>query len=188
MSIARVFPTKTSMVPTDKDAYFDAPDMFTPQYDEVHVSVTFTWDIQKAKYLAHQWFDKAPKVLIGGVAISDDLEARADVPNGIGARGDRQRPTVAMRHIEIGGDLQAQFQAGVVIAAFEIADRLRIDADRLRQLAPRHVAVVPEQGDAVVHASILHDLLCLHNDSFWLREETWQPPVFTRQKPRWLSI
>ena len=71
MKIARVFPTKTSMSPIDKDAYFDVPGIFTPNYDEVHISVTFTWDIPRAEFLAKQWEHKG-KVKIGGVAISGE--------------------------------------------------------------------------------------------------------------------
>jgi hypothetical protein len=51
MKIARVFPTRTSMTPTDPDAYVGLPDLFTPQYDEVHISVAFTWDIPKVQDL-----------------------------------------------------------------------------------------------------------------------------------------
>jgi len=71
MRIARVFPTKTSMSPIDKDAYFDIPGIFTPEYDEVHVSVTFTWDQQRAEFLARNWESKG-RVKIGGVAISGE--------------------------------------------------------------------------------------------------------------------
>ena len=50
MRIARVFPTKNSMSPTDKDAYFDVPPRIgLPEYDEVHISVAFTWDLKKAE-------------------------------------------------------------------------------------------------------------------------------------------
>lgn len=73
MKIARVFPTKTSMTPTDSDAYFGLPEMFMPKYDEVHISCNFTWDIQKAKWLALQWQHIAP-VKIGGVAIDGESE------------------------------------------------------------------------------------------------------------------
>lgn len=69
MKIARVFPTKTSYSPSDPDAYFGPPDLFTPHYDEVHVSVTFTWDRLKAEQLADDWRRIAP-VKIGGVGLS----------------------------------------------------------------------------------------------------------------------
>lgn len=73
MKIARVFPTKTSMSPTDKDCYFDFPDMFTPKYDEVHISCTFTWDKKRANELAYAWQDFG-KVRIGGVAIDGESD------------------------------------------------------------------------------------------------------------------
>ena len=67
-NIARVFPTRTSMSPNDADAYFGLPDMFTPLYDEVHISCTFTWDRGHAEYLKYQWANHGRKVLIGGPA------------------------------------------------------------------------------------------------------------------------
>lgn len=74
MKIARVFPTKTSMSPTDPDAYFDVPDLFTPHYDEVHISVTFTWDIKKAYKLEYEWQKHTKKILVGGVAINGESD------------------------------------------------------------------------------------------------------------------
>ena len=71
MRIARVFPTKTNMCPMDRDAYFEAPDLYTPWYDEVHISTTFTWDIDKAQILAKDWSHKTPMVKIGGPAFGD---------------------------------------------------------------------------------------------------------------------
>jgi hypothetical protein len=72
MKIARVFPTKTTMSPTDPDAYFSTPELFTPEYDEIHISVNFTWDIKKAEWLKKQWEKIAP-VKIGGVAIDGEF-------------------------------------------------------------------------------------------------------------------
>jgi len=71
MKIARVFARKTTYCPTDEDCYFSPPKLNTPIYDEVHISCTFTWDIQKAKDLAIQWL-KHGKVKIGGVAINGE--------------------------------------------------------------------------------------------------------------------
>ena len=71
MRIARVFPTRTSMSPQDRDAYFGLPEFFMPEYDEVHISVTFTWDIEKAEWLKKQWEGVAP-VKIGGPAIQGE--------------------------------------------------------------------------------------------------------------------
>lgn len=73
MKIARVFPTKTSMSPNDPDSYFDTPDMFTPKYDEVHVSVVFTWDIDKAYKLAEAWRYYG-KVKLGGPAVDGESD------------------------------------------------------------------------------------------------------------------
>jgi len=73
MRVARVFPTRTSMSPIDADAYFSTPDLFTPKYDEVHISVTFTWDIPKAKRLAEAWRDHG-RVKLGGVAIEGESD------------------------------------------------------------------------------------------------------------------
>ena len=73
MALARVFPTKTSFSPTDEHAYFGEPDMFTPlDYNEVHISVIFTWDIDKAKRLKKTWEKVCPIVKIGGVAIDGE--------------------------------------------------------------------------------------------------------------------
>lgn len=72
MKIARVFPRKTSMSPTDPDAYFGTPDLFTPKdYDEVHVSVTFTWDIIKGLKLGEAWRPNGKVVKVGGCAFGD---------------------------------------------------------------------------------------------------------------------
>lgn len=59
------------MSPTDDDAYFGPPDLFTPKYDEVHISVVFTWDIEKAHKLAELWKSYG-KVKIGGPAINGE--------------------------------------------------------------------------------------------------------------------
>lgn len=63
--IARVFPRKTKATPDDELAYFGPPDLFA-QADEVHVSVSFTWDQERAKWLAEEWRRIAP-VKVGGV-------------------------------------------------------------------------------------------------------------------------
>ena len=76
--IARVFPTKTSMSPTDKNAYFGPPDLFTSDYDEAHVSVTFSWDLERAYWLERQWESVCP-VKMGGLAI-DQKEGNGFIP------------------------------------------------------------------------------------------------------------
>lgn len=71
MRIARVFATKTNMCPNDKDSYFAEPDFFTPIYNEVHISVTFTWAIKRGYGLREDWKSKSPIVKIGGPALDD---------------------------------------------------------------------------------------------------------------------
>ncbi len=70
--IARVFPRKTMASPDDDLAFFGPP----PEHlrpgivNEVHVSVTFSYDIPKAEKLAEQWSRIAP-VKLGGPALGD---------------------------------------------------------------------------------------------------------------------
>lgn len=73
--IARVFPTKTSFTPIDEHSYYGkkaTPTLLTPHYDEVHVSVTFTWDKEKGRQLMKAWKPYANTVRIGGVAIDGE--------------------------------------------------------------------------------------------------------------------
>jgi hypothetical protein len=67
--LIRVFPRKTKATPTDALARFGPPTLFD-EADEVHVSVTFTWDKPRAEQLAEQWRCVAP-VTVGGVAYDD---------------------------------------------------------------------------------------------------------------------
>ena len=66
------------------------------------------------------------------------------------AQGDRDRlegpegKEMLDRHVEIGGDLHREFEAWFVIAALEIADRLRVHAHGIGQLAARGAAFGPE--------------------------------------------
>jgi hypothetical protein len=69
MRLVRVFPRRTRATPNDALAYFGPPDLLA-EADEVHVSVTFTWDRPAAERLAEQWRHVAP-VKIGGVAYGD---------------------------------------------------------------------------------------------------------------------
>lgn len=70
MKIARVFPTRTSMTPTDPDAYVGLPLMMMPDYDEIHISCCFTWDILQAQLLRKEWGNYG-QVKIGGPAYND---------------------------------------------------------------------------------------------------------------------
>lgn len=73
--IIRVFPSKTSMTPDDNLAYFGYPDIFAFQEepDEVHISVTFTWDIPKAEELFYEWERLGVPVEVGGPAFDDRM-------------------------------------------------------------------------------------------------------------------
>jgi hypothetical protein len=68
MIIARVFPRRTKFTPDDELAFVGNPPIDPPIVDEVHISITFTWDILKAKELAILWERIAP-VKIGGPAL-----------------------------------------------------------------------------------------------------------------------
>lgn len=66
MRLARVFPRRTKATPIDPLAFTRPPELLD-EADEVHVSVTFTWDIPLAERLAEQWKWVAP-VKVGGPA------------------------------------------------------------------------------------------------------------------------
>jgi len=67
--IIRVFPRRTRATPDDALAFVGSPDLFTNtiEADEVHISVTWTWDLPLAEWLAKEWQHVAP-VTIGGPA------------------------------------------------------------------------------------------------------------------------
>jgi len=68
--IIRVFPRKTKATPDDALVRIAcAPDLFD-QADEVHVSVTFSWDLPFAERLVKAWSCVAP-VKIGGPATGE---------------------------------------------------------------------------------------------------------------------
>jgi len=67
--LIRVFPRKTKATPDDELARFGPPDLLD-EADEVHISVTFTYDKPAAELLAEQWKYVAP-VKVGGVAYGD---------------------------------------------------------------------------------------------------------------------
>ena len=69
MRLIRVFPRKTNATPNDDLVRFGPPGFFD-EADEVHISVTFTYDKPKAEMLAEQWRCVAP-VKVGGVAYGD---------------------------------------------------------------------------------------------------------------------
>ena len=68
--IIRVFPRRTKATPTDDLAIVDRLPQLFDEADEVHVSVSFSWDIPKAEKLAREWKMVAP-VKVGGPAYKD---------------------------------------------------------------------------------------------------------------------
>lgn len=70
MKIIRVFPRKTKATPDDDLVRFDKPKKYDVA-DEVHVSVSWSWDKPKAELLAEAWRKVAPRVLVGGPAYDD---------------------------------------------------------------------------------------------------------------------
>lgn len=75
MRIARVFPRKTSMTPRDALVFFGPPTLeaFAADIDEVHISVTFTWDLEKAEQLYDDWQMLGVPVEVGGPAFDDRM-------------------------------------------------------------------------------------------------------------------
>jgi len=69
--IARVFPRRTNATPDDEYAFVGDVPLFRPSnISEVHVSVTFSWDIPEAWRLMKSWGRFYP-VKIGGPAMVD---------------------------------------------------------------------------------------------------------------------
>lgn len=77
--IARVFPRKTNMSPTDELAFFGAPTMWDMlicqkhNVEAVHISVTFTYDLEKAEDLYYAWQALGVPVEVGGPAFDDRM-------------------------------------------------------------------------------------------------------------------
>ena len=77
--IARVFPRKTNASPTDALAFFREPtiediaDCIKAGVTEVHISVTFTWDFERAEALYDAWQILNVPVEVGGPAFDDRM-------------------------------------------------------------------------------------------------------------------
>jgi hypothetical protein len=70
MKIIRVFPRRTNATPDDENVRINTVPSLFDEADEVHISVTFTWDIPRAEYLAQQW-SMVANVKIGGPAYNE---------------------------------------------------------------------------------------------------------------------
>lgn len=70
MTLARVFPRKTNGTPVDPYAFVGYPPLecFIPEdITEIHVSVTFSWDLPEAERMAYAWqAKKIAPVTLGG--------------------------------------------------------------------------------------------------------------------------
>ncbi len=70
--IARVFPRRTAATPEDPYAFTGPPPCGElPDISEVHISVTFTYDMQKAERLADMWSATGLPVRMGGPAFCE---------------------------------------------------------------------------------------------------------------------
>jgi len=67
----RVFPRRTKWTPTDDLAFIGEPPLFDLPDLPVCISVTFSWDIEKAVRLANSWLKRYKDVRIGGPAMDD---------------------------------------------------------------------------------------------------------------------
>lgn len=67
----RVFPRRTKWTPTDELAFVGDPPLFRPEQQPVHISATFTWEIEEARRLARAWGAHYRDVEVGGPAFDD---------------------------------------------------------------------------------------------------------------------
>jgi hypothetical protein len=74
MRLLRVFPRRTSATPNDALVAVRRPPDLLDEADEVHVSVTFTWDIPAAEKLAESWRHVAPLQIDGPAYGNDGLD------------------------------------------------------------------------------------------------------------------
>jgi len=69
LPIIRVFPRRTVATPTDAYVFTGPPPMHIPPHSKVMVSVTFTWDLDRARRLFELWKPKTSHIEIGGPAM-----------------------------------------------------------------------------------------------------------------------
>lgn len=87
MSLVRVFPRKTAFTPRDDRAFVGDPPLFDiPECSEIHVSCTFTWDLDECYRLVEAWKSICPNVKIGGPAlgnVTNDFEPGRYIMRGV---------------------------------------------------------------------------------------------------------
>jgi len=66
--VIRVFPRRTKATPVDDYAFIGEPPLFLPDFEEVHISVSFTYDLPEANRIADSWKRFGKPVKIGGPA------------------------------------------------------------------------------------------------------------------------
>lgn len=71
MRIIRVFPRHTNATPDDALAFTTTPPKVIPEADEIHISVAFTYDMEKAERLAEAWAKTGIPVKMGGPATGE---------------------------------------------------------------------------------------------------------------------
>ena len=71
MKIARVFPRRTAATPDDALAFTTSPPKELPDIDEVHVSISFSYDLPRAEQLAEAWRRPGVPVKLGGPATGE---------------------------------------------------------------------------------------------------------------------
>jgi len=74
MKVIRVFPRRTSFTPKDDYVFVGDPPMIRPESNEVHISCSFTWDIEEAKRLTKAWGQYYPVVKVGGPAFNNHAD------------------------------------------------------------------------------------------------------------------
>jgi len=71
LKIARIFPRRTTATPDDALAFTTPPPkQGLPDIDAVHISVAFSYDMEKAKDLAESWMKLGVPVKMGGPAFN----------------------------------------------------------------------------------------------------------------------
>lgn len=73
MKLLRVFPRKTKCTPTDENVRIAVTPSFFDEADEIHISVTFTYDMKLAEHLYKAWSYVAP-TKIDGVAFKGHVQ------------------------------------------------------------------------------------------------------------------
>jgi hypothetical protein len=69
--VIRVFPRRTNATPTDEYAFTGPLPLFWPEADEVHISVAFTYDLDRAEELAESWKWSGLPIFMGGPATGE---------------------------------------------------------------------------------------------------------------------